>query len=105
MSTLSPRGSAESPTGSSPSDAALEISRFGSAVLRDVWSPEQLRTLREAIVGFCEHRAQLVASGAADPMLRQYHEMGTTVLTWLIREGRIDLTSAAISSTTSPRPR
>ena len=86
-----PRGTSESPTGTSPADAALEISRFGSAVLRDVWAPEHVRTLRDAIAGFCEHRAQLVAQGVVDPMMRQYHEMGTTVLTWLIYDGRLDL--------------
>lgn len=91
MNAHPPRGAAESPTGSSPADAAREISRFGSAVLRDVWAPEDLRTLREAIVGFCDRRAQLVAAGTVDPMMRQYHEMGTVTLPWLIFEGRIDL--------------
>ena len=83
------RGTSESPTGTSPTDAAQEISRFGSAVLRDVWAPEHLHTLRNAIVGFCDRRAQLVAAGAVDSIARQYHESGTTVLTWLIYEGRI----------------
>jgi hypothetical protein len=86
-----PRGASESPTGSSPADAALEIARFGSAVLRQVWSPEELSRLREAIVGFCDRRAQLIQDGMVDRLMRQYHEMGTTVLTWLIYEGRIDL--------------
>lgn len=85
------RGASESPTGSSPKDAALELARFGSAVVRDAWAPDQLRTLRTAIVGFCDRRAQLVAANAVDPITRQYHEMGTTVLTWLIYEGRINL--------------
>jgi hypothetical protein len=85
-----PRGTAESPTGPTPADAAVEISRFGSAVLRDVWAPEHLHTLREAIVGFCERRAQLVEAGVADPMMRKFHEAGSVVLTWLIFEGRIE---------------
>jgi hypothetical protein len=91
MDTPPPRGTAESPTGSSPADAALEIARFGSAVLRDVWAPEHLHTLREAIVGFCDRRAELVAAGTVDPLTRQYHEAGSVVLTWLILDGRIDL--------------
>lgn len=95
MSSPQPRGYAQSPTGPSPADAALELARFGSAVLRDAWAPEDLRTLREAIVGFCDHRAEQVADGSADSMMRQYHEMGSVVLTWLIFEGRLDLTFLA----------
>jgi hypothetical protein len=91
MNTSPPRGTADSPTGSSPADAALEISRFGSAVLREVWAPEPLRILRDAIVGFCDHRAERVASGAADPMTCRYHAQGTVTLNWLIFEGRLDL--------------
>jgi hypothetical protein len=91
MSPHPPRGTADSPTGSSPADAALEVSRFGSAVLRDVWAPEQLATLHEAITGFCDHRAALVASGAADPTTREYHAQGTVTLNWLIFDGRLDL--------------
>jgi hypothetical protein len=72
-------------------DAAQEVSRFGSAVLRDVWAPEHLRTLRAAIVGFCDHRAELVASGKAPPMTQRYHEQGIVALNWLIFEGRFDL--------------
>ena len=86
-----PRGTAESPTGSSPADAAREISRFGSTVLRGVWAPQRLRSLHEIISAFCAHRAELVASGAADPMTREYHAQGTVTLNWLIFEGRIDL--------------
>jgi hypothetical protein len=86
-----PRGAAESPTGATPADAALEITRFGSAVLRDVWAPEDLTVLREAIVGFCDHRAELVASGSATPIIARYHAQGTVVLNWLIFEGRLDL--------------
>ena len=91
MPTDLPRGTADSPTGPSPADAAAEISRFGSAVLRDVWAADQLAVLRDAIMGFCERRAALVASGAADAMTRRYHEQGTVVLNWLLFEGRIDL--------------
>ena len=91
MNDRPPRGTSQSPTGSSPADAALEISRFGSAVLRDAWAPEDLRTLRDAIVGFCDRRAELVTSGAAAPMIAKYHAQGTVVLNWLLFEGRLDL--------------
>ena len=91
MTSHTPRGASESPTGPTPADAAQEIARHGSAVLRDVWAPEDLRRLREAIVGFSERRAQLVAEGLADPLMQRYHEAGSVVLTWLIFEGRIDL--------------
>lgn len=86
-----PRGRSDSPTGSSPADAACEIARFGSAVLRNVWPTEQLQVLRNAIVTFADRRAQLIAQGNVDPLMRHYHETGTTVLTWLIYEGLIDL--------------
>ena len=91
MTTPQPRGAADSPTGATPADAAREVSRFGSAVLRDVWAPEPLHILRDAIVGFCDQRAALVASGAATPVTRRYHAEGTVVLNWLIFEGRLDL--------------
>jgi hypothetical protein len=92
MNTQSLRGVADSPTGCSPADAAQEISRFGSAVLRGVWATEDLATLHGAITGFCDHRAQLVASGMADPMTCEYHAQGTVTLNWLIFTGRIELT-------------
>lgn len=91
MTTGLPRGTCEAPTGSLPADAALEISRFGSAILRDVWDPDHLRTLRDAISEFCERREKAIALGKVDPVMQQYHEMGSTVLTWLIYEGLIDL--------------
>jgi hypothetical protein len=71
--------------------AAREIAQFGSAVLRDVWDPAQLATLRNAITNFSDQRARLVAQGGVDPLMRHYHETGTTVLTWLIYAGLIDL--------------
>lgn len=74
-----------------PTDAALEIAQFGSAVLRQVWDLADVAHLRGAIAQFCENRAQLVESGAIDPLMRHYHDTGTTVLTWLIYEGLIDL--------------
>ena len=86
-----PRGTAEAPTGASPADAAGELSRFGSTVLRDVWAPEHIGTLRDAIAGFCDNRAARVAAGTADPMTCKYHEQGTVILLWLIYEGRLDL--------------
>ena len=92
MTTDRARGTAQSPTGASPADAALEIARFGSAVLRDVWAPDRLRMLHDAITGFCDHRAELVASGSAAPMIAEYHAQGTVALNWLIFEGRLDLT-------------
>ncbi len=91
MTSPPPRGTADSPTGPSPSDAAREISQFGSAVLRGVWVPQDLATLRQAIVGYCENRAERVASGTASPMTLRYHEQGTVVLNWLMIEGRLDL--------------
>lgn len=91
MTIETPRGTADSPTGASPADAAMEISRFGSTVLRNVWAPDQIATLRDAITGFCDRRAELMASGAADPMTCEYHAQGTVTLNWLIFEGRIDL--------------
>jgi hypothetical protein len=86
-----PRGTAESPTGSTPADAALEIAQFGSAVLRDVWDSEHLATLRRAIVSFSDQRARLIEQGGVDPLMQHYHATGTTVLTWLIYAGLIDL--------------
>ena len=91
MTTVTIRGHCEAPTGTSPADAARELAEFGSTVLRDVWSQGDLAVLREAIAGFCDHRADMVERGRADPVMRQYHRMGTTVLTWLLYEGRIDL--------------
>ena len=56
-----------------------------------MWAPAHLRTLRDAIAGFCDHRAAPVASGAVDPMTAWYHEQGTVVLNLLIFDGRLDL--------------
>ena len=91
MTTHPLRGAAESLNGPTPADAAREIARLGSAVLRGVWAPEPLATLRDAITGFCDNRADVVASGAADAMTRHYHEQGTIVLNWLMYEGRLGL--------------
>lgn len=91
MTMAATRGASESPTGTSPADAAREIAEFGSAVLRKVWARDDLAVLRDAIGSFCARRAELVERGLLDPMMRQYHAMGVTVLTWLIYEGRIDL--------------
>ena len=44
-----------------PADAALEIERFGSTVLRGVWTPGQIATLHDAITGFCARRAATTA--------------------------------------------
>lgn len=89
------RGTAESPTGTTPGDAACELAKFGSAVLRGVWSEEQVATLRGAIVAFTHHRADLIARGNVDPLMQHYHATGTTVLTWLIYEGLLDLETLA----------
>jgi hypothetical protein len=86
-----PRGTSESPTGSKPADAALEIAQFGSAVLRDVWDVADVGRLRDGVAAFCDRRARLVEQGSVDPLMRHYHETGTTVLTWLIYEGLLDL--------------
>lgn len=91
MRTQAPQGYAESPTGPSPADAAQELHDFGSAVLRKAWRREDLSVIRSAIVDFCAHRQHMVEYGSVDPLMREYHEMGTTVLTWLIYEGRLDL--------------
>ena len=50
-----------------------------------------MQTLRSAIVSFSDRRAQLIAQGSVDPLMQHYHQTGTTVLTWLIYEGLIDL--------------
>lgn len=56
-----------------------------------MWDAEHLSTLRNAILSFSDRRARLVAQGSVDPLMQHYHETGTTVLTWLIYEGLIDL--------------
>ncbi len=60
-------------------------------MLRGVWAVEDVATLRKAIAGFCDRRARLIAKGKVDPLMRHYHETGTTVLTWLIYEGLLEL--------------
>lgn len=60
-------------------------------MLRGVWDVEQLGVLRKAIVRFSDIRARMIAQGSVDPLMQHYHETGTTVLTWLIYEGLIDL--------------
>lgn len=90
MNAHPPRGRAESLTGPSPADAAQEIASFGSAVVRDIWAPEHLQTLRDAVVGFSARRAELIAAGGLDSLMRRYHEAGSVVWNWLVFDGRIE---------------
>lgn len=74
-------------TSFSPVEAAEELKRFGSVVLRDAWDPEHLRQLREAIVAFIEARAARVAAGEADPKELLQHQHGSGTMAMMIGAG------------------
>lgn len=57
-------------------DAADEVSRLGSTVLRGVWKPEALAPLREAIAQFTELRLQALRRGVTLPEVRMYATHG-----------------------------
>jgi hypothetical protein len=70
----------------SPADAAAEVRRYGSTILRQAWRPEHLGRIREAIVRFNALRSEQIANGVMKPSAKMLHTHGAGTFPQLVAD-------------------